>query len=73
MIAGTLAHGGVAPITGEKVIANSQACFTLVYVFQVLKPEAVRDVLSLLHSCGFYEYSGYFAFKVLIKQLFLFS
>jgi len=48
VIAGTLAHGGVAPITGEKV----------------LKPEAVRDVLSLLHSCGFYEYSGYFAFKV---------
>ena len=31
---------------------------------QVLRPEAVRDVLSLLHSCGFYEYSGYFAFKV---------
>ena len=53
MIAGTLAHGGVAPITGEKV----------------LKPEAVRDVLSLLHSCGFYEYSGYFAFKVEEYQL----
>ena len=30
----------------------------------MLRPEAVRDVLSLLHSCGFYEYSGYFAFKV---------
>ena len=25
---------------------------------------AVRDVLSLLHSCGFYEYSGELAFKV---------
>ena len=48
VIGGTLANGGVAPITGEKV----------------LQPEAVRDVLSLLHSCGFYEYSGYFAFKV---------
>jgi len=48
VIGGTLANGGVAPITGEKV----------------LKPEAVRDVLSLLHSCGFYEYSGYFAFKI---------
>jgi glutaminase len=30
----------------------------------VLKPDAVRDTLSLLHSCGFYEYSGAFAFKV---------
>ena len=48
VIGGTLANGGVAPITGEKV----------------LRPEAVRDVLSLLHSCGFYEYSGEFAFKV---------
>jgi glutaminase len=33
---------------------------------QVLKPDAVRDTLSLLHSCGFYEYSGAFAFKVSI-------
>ena len=48
VIASTLANGGTSPITGENV----------------LKPEAVRDVLSLLHSCGFYESSGYFAFKV---------
>ena len=48
VIGATLANGGVAPITGEKV----------------MKPDAVRDVLSLLHSCGFYEYSGAFAFKV---------
>ena len=48
VIASTLANGGVTPITGETV----------------LRPEAVRDVLSLLHSCGFYESSGYFAFKV---------
>ena len=48
VIAATLANGGTSPITGETV----------------LKPEAVRDVLSLLHSCGFYESSGYFAFKV---------
>ena len=32
---------------------------------RVIKPDAVRDVLSLLHSCGFYEYSGQFAFKVI--------
>ena len=48
VIAATLANGGTAPTTGNSV----------------LKPEAVRDVLSLLHSCGFYESSGYFAFKL---------
>ncbi len=48
VIGATLANGGVCPITEERVI----------------KPEACRDVLSLLHSCGFYEYSGQFAFKV---------
>jgi glutaminase len=34
----------------------------------VLKPDAVRDTLSLLHSCGFYEYSGAFAFKVSLSS-----
>jgi len=48
VIGATLANGGVCPITLDRVI----------------KPDAVRDVLSLLHSCGFYEYSGQFAFKV---------
>ena len=48
VIGATLANGGVCPTSLERVI----------------KPEAVRDVLSLLHSCGFYEYSGQFAFKV---------
>ena len=48
VIAATFANGGECPITRETVI----------------KPEGVRDVLSLLHSCGFYEYSGQFAFKV---------
>jgi glutaminase len=48
VISATLANGGICPITDEKV----------------LKPEAVRDVLSLMHSCGMYDYSGQFAFKV---------
>lgn len=48
VMAATLANGGICPITDEKV----------------LKPDSVRDVLSLMHSCGMYDYSGQFAFKV---------
>ena len=44
----TLANGGTCPTTGEKV----------------LKASDVRDVLSLMYSCGMYNYSGEFAFKV---------
>ena len=53
VIGATLANGGVCPITLERVI----------------KPDPVRDVLSLLHSCGFYEYSGQFAFKVVCDDV----
>lgn len=48
LVAGTLANGGICPITEEKI----------------LRPEVVRDVLSLMHSCGMYDYSGQFAFNV---------
>ena len=44
----TLANGGICPITGEKV----------------LNPACIRDVLSLMYSCGMYNYSGQFAFEV---------
>ena len=53
VICATLANGGTCPTTLDPFI----------------KPSAVRDVLSLLHSCGFYEYSGQFAFKVSFLKL----
>lgn len=43
-----LANGGICPVTDEKI----------------LEPDSVRDVLALMHSCGMYDYSGQFAFKV---------
>uniref|UniRef100_A0A914YRI9 glutaminase n=1 Tax=Panagrolaimus superbus TaxID=310955 RepID=A0A914YRI9_9BILA len=48
VMAATLANGGVCPITEERCIA-SRPC---------------RDVLSLMNSCGMYDYSGQFAFHV---------
>ncbi|KAL4217873.1 hypothetical protein ACF0H5_022612 [Mactra antiquata] len=48
IIAATLANGGVCPITGDKIFNTS----------------SVRDCLSLMLSCGMYDYSGEFAFKV---------
>ncbi|KAL7645764.1 UNVERIFIED_CONTAM: hypothetical protein RMT77_002659 [Armadillidium vulgare] len=48
VIAATLANGGINPLTGEAV----------------LTVEAVRNTLTLMHSCGMYNYSGQFAFKV---------
>uniref|UniRef100_A0AAY4DFY2 glutaminase n=1 Tax=Denticeps clupeoides TaxID=299321 RepID=A0AAY4DFY2_9TELE len=48
VMAATLANGGFCPITGERV----------------LNPEAVQNTLSLMHSCGMYDFSGQFAFHV---------
>ncbi|XP_045079640.1 glutaminase kidney isoform, mitochondrial isoform X2 [Coregonus clupeaformis] len=48
VMAATLAHGGICPITGERV----------------LSAEAVRNTLSLMHSCGMYDFSGQMAFHV---------
>lgn len=48
VMAATLANGGICPITGECVLSS----------------EAVRNTLSLMHSCGMYDFSGQFAFHV---------
>ncbi|XP_076859976.1 glutaminase kidney isoform, mitochondrial isoform X1 [Brachyhypopomus gauderio] len=48
VMAATLANGGICPITGE----------------HVLSAEAVRNTLSLMHSCGMHDFSGQFAFHV---------
>lgn len=55
VMAATLANGGICPITEEKV----------------LKPDSVRNVLSLMHSCGMYDYSGEFAFRVSLKFVYI--
>ena len=48
IIAATLANGGVCPLTNERV----------------LETKTVKDVLSIMNSCGMYDYSGEFAFNV---------
>ena len=47
-MAATLANGGINPITGEAVFDAN----------------TVRDCMSLMYSCGMYDYSGQFAFDV---------
>ena len=75
VMAGTLANGGICPITGERVRAHN-----IIHIFshlsspQVLAHEAVKNVLSLMYSCGMYNYSGQFAFQVInISSKFDFS
>ncbi|XP_057363702.1 glutaminase liver isoform, mitochondrial isoform X3 [Manis pentadactyla] len=51
VMAATLANGGICPITGESV----------------LSAEAVRNTLSLMHSCGMYDFSGQFAFHCILS------
>ena len=44
----SLANGGICPLTGEKVLDS----------------DSVRNILSLMFTCGMYNYSGQFAFDV---------
>jgi glutaminase len=47
-VAATLANSGSCPSTGEKLLEAS----------------SIKNCLSLMFSCGMYDYSGEFAFKV---------
>ena len=48
MAAATLANGGVNPSTGERALRRG----------------TVRSCLSLMYSCGMYDFSGEFAFSI---------
>tara|TARA_B100001142_G_C14250743_1_gene623103 strand:- start:485 stop:1294 length:810 start_codon:yes stop_codon:yes gene_type:complete len=48
VIAATLANGGVCPLTNEKVFS----------------PDIVKNALSLMSSCGLYDYSGEWAYTI---------
>ncbi len=48
MMAATLAHGGVNPITGERAIDEHY----------------VQDVISVMLTCGMYDYSGEWTYRV---------
>ncbi|MEJ0097498.1 MAG: glutaminase A [Bauldia sp.] len=48
VMAATLANGGVQPLTGERVLPTA----------------SVRDVISVMSSCGMYNYAGQWSFEV---------
>ena len=48
MMAATLANGGVNPVTGQRALAA----------------EHLRDVLSVMYTCGMYDYAGEWAYTV---------
>jgi len=48
VMAATLANDGVNPATGERA----------------LDPHYVRDVLSVMHTCGMYDFAGQWAYRV---------
>lgn len=47
-MAATLANGGRNPVTGERCLSR----------------ERVRDVLSVMYTCGMYDFAGQWAFEV---------
>ncbi len=47
-VASTLANAGICPVSGEKIF----------------NPQTVKHCLSLMYSCGMYDFSGEFAFSI---------
>jgi len=48
VIAATLANGGVNPVTGERAV----------------RPELVENILSVMATCGMYNYAGEWVYRV---------
>ena len=48
IVAGTLANGGRCPTTNERIFS----------------PETVQSVLSVMFTCGMYDFSGQFSFSM---------
>ena len=48
VMAATLANGGANPITGDRALARRH----------------VRDVLSVMHTCGMYDFAGQWAYRI---------
>lgn len=48
MMGATLANGGVNPLTGQRAV----------------RAEFVKDILSIMLSCGMYDYAGEWAYRV---------
>jgi glutaminase len=48
LMAATLANGGINPATGERALG----------------PRYVRDVLSVMHTCGMYDFAGQWAYRI---------
>jgi len=48
LMAATLANGGMNPATGERALG----------------PRYVRDVLSVMHTCGMYDFAGQWAYRI---------
>jgi glutaminase len=48
LMAATLANAGTQPVTGERI----------------LPPASVRDVISVMNSCGMYNYAGQWSFEI---------
>jgi glutaminase len=48
VMAATLANEGVNPLTGERAVGR----------------EHVKDILSVMYTCGMYDYSGEWVYRV---------